>query len=103
MAKTRAQLNRKIRQDELRRQLAEQCRVQHVLDTIKKIEELDTKQETFSYELAKLKTANEQRLKLIDKYLPNPKQIEIVDGTAVEDEIANLTDEELEKIASLER
>lgn len=91
MAKTRAQQNREIRQEELRKQLAEQCRVQHVLDTIKKIEELDEESESFSNALSKLKAANDQRLKLISKYLPDLKQQEIT--MEAEHTFAQISDE----------
>ena len=77
MAKTRAQKNKEIRQDALRAQLAEQCRVQHILETISKIYELDPSDEHFSNNLNKLKTANDQRFKLLAKYLPDLKQQEI--------------------------
>ena len=89
MARTRAQENRKIRQDELREKLAEQCRVDHVLDNIIKIEALDFECkgedgqldykdiQGNKFKLDALKAANEQRLKLINKYLPDEKYLEI--------------------------
>lgn len=77
MAKTRAMENRALRQEALREQLAEQCRVQHILETLKKIEELDEGDEHFVNALAKLRTVNEQRLKLLNKYLPDLKATEI--------------------------
>lgn len=69
---TIANRNRKIRQDALREQLAEQCRLQHVLETIKKIENADD-----SHDLARLKAANDQRIKLLGKYLPDLKAIDM--------------------------
>jgi len=77
MAETRAQLNRKVRQEALREQLAEQCRVQHIIDNIKKIEDLDASSDTFQNEVLKYKTSNEQRLKLINKYLPDLRNTEL--------------------------
>ena len=74
---TRAQLNRKVRQEALRDQLAEQCRIQHVIDNIKKIEDLDPSSNTFQNEILKYKTSNEQRLKLVNKYLPDLRNTEI--------------------------
>lgn len=78
MARTRAQQNRKIRQDALREQLAAQGHVQHIIENIKEIEELDVYEATFTNTLTKLKTANEQRFKLVGKYLPDLKQTELV-------------------------
>lgn len=74
MAKTRAQLNRAIRQEALRDQLASKGLVQKVLDNIDKMEKLAGNDH---FELTKLKTANEQRMKLIDKYLPSLKATEL--------------------------
>lgn len=77
MAETRAQANRKIRQQALRDQLAEQCRIQHVIENIIKIEELAESEEVNMNRINAIKIANEQRLKLVDKYLPNEKPVEI--------------------------
>ena len=77
MAKTRAQENRAIRQEALRQQLSSQGHVQHVIDNINKIEGLDEDSSTFTNSITKLKVANEQRLKLISKYLPDLKATEL--------------------------
>lgn len=77
MAKTRAQQNRAIRQESLRELLAEQCRIQHIIDNIVKMEELDGSVEQDSFTLNKLKIANEQRMKLLNKYLPDLKNVEL--------------------------
>lgn len=92
MARTRAQENRKIRQDALREQLANQGHLQHVVENLRKIEELklDTSDESkeglakrrnqlqaHNFEINKLKIVNEQRLKLINKYLPDLKSTEL--------------------------
>lgn len=77
MAKTQAQKNRAIRQEALREWLSEKCTAQHLVDNIIKIEELEPESETFSNELAKYRTANEQRLKIMNKYLPDLKNTEI--------------------------
>lgn len=103
---SRAQANRKIRQDALREQLAEQCRLQHVLDNIKKIESLDPLggNET-TVELNILKTANEQRMKLVNKYLPDLKSTELTGeggGAIAVADLSQYTDEELRKLASAE-
>lgn len=90
MGATRAQENRSIRQEALREQLSGQKHIEKVIDNIEKIEalEIDTKgdKDEFDYKdlqvkqftMNKLKTANEQRLKLISKYLPDLKQQEII-------------------------
>lgn len=70
MAKTRAQENRAIRQEQLRKWLSEKCTAQHLVENIIKIEKLDVSSDNFSNELNKLKVANDQRLKILDKYLP---------------------------------
>lgn len=77
MAKTQAQKNRAIRQEALREWLSEKCTAQHFVDNLEKIEGLDPESESFSNELAKYKTANEQRLKVMGKYLPDLKNTEI--------------------------
>jgi hypothetical protein len=77
MAKTRAQSNRAIRQENLREWLSEKCTAQHFVDNLEKIEGLDPESDTFGNELAKYKTANEQRLKVMCKYLPDLKQTEL--------------------------
>lgn len=84
MAKTRAQTNRGIRQDALREQLSAQGHVQHIVDNIKNIEELDIDGEHFNNSLNKLKVANEQRLKLVNKYLPELKATELTGGDGEE-------------------
>lgn len=93
MARTRAQENRKIRQDALREQLANQGHLQHVVENLRKIEELTLKSvdesskedmakrrnelQAHNFEINKLKIVNEQRLKLINKYLPDLKSTEL--------------------------
>lgn len=93
MAETRAQSNRRIRQEALREQLAEQCRVQHILEDIKKLDELSgLKLDDFEsaedyiaeHSVAKdkasiIKIAMDGRLKLLNKYLPDLKSVEVVD------------------------
>ena len=76
MAKTRAQENRAIRQQALREKLENTGLVQQYLETIGKIEGLDPSGDNSRFELDKLKVANEQRLKMIDKYLPSVKAVE---------------------------
>lgn len=75
MAATALHKNRAIRQEALREQLSEQCRVQHVLDNIKKMEEQGISMDT--QELNALKYATDARLKLVSKYLPDLKSMEL--------------------------
>lgn len=95
MAKTRAQENRAIRQDALREQLAAKGLVQKVLDNIDKMEELkvviteDGSSLCGQFELNKLKTANDQRLKLVNKYLPDLKSAEITGEGGAPIEVAS--------------
>ena len=75
MAMTRAQQNRKIRQDALREQLTEQGHVQHVVENIKKLEQPGV--ELDSIEVQRLRAAIDSRLKLVNKYLPDLKSVEL--------------------------
>ena len=95
MAKTRAQRERGIRQNELRAYLAERGRVEYVFDNIEKIEELDPETEQyFDKRLQQLKIANEQRIKLLNKYLPDMKeeQTEVTDLPPIVIQLTNATD-----------
>ena len=82
MAKTAAQKNRAIRQGELREYLAARGGVSYVLDNIEIIEELDVTSDTFDKELTKRKVANEQRIRLLNKYLPDIKEEHIINDEA---------------------
>jgi len=77
MAKTRAQANRAIRQDSLREYMVERGSVQYLFDLLEKIEALDPAGETFQHEHTKLKTALDMRHKLLAKYLPDNKAVEV--------------------------
>ena len=100
MAETRAHLNRRIRQDSLREWLSEKCTAQHLVDNINKIENLNPKHSTFANQLNKYRVANEQRLKILNKYLPDLKQEEFIDGSGVDKQIDQLSDAELQAIAN---
>ena len=75
MAATRAAENRKIRQEALRDQLSSQKLVEKVIDNITKMEQQGAAME--GQELQALKAATESRLKLINKYLPDLKAMEL--------------------------
>lgn len=74
MAKTDAHVRKQARKEELRAYLANRGKVDYVLDNIEKIEGLDVGSAEFQKELLKLKTANEQRIKLLAKYLPDARE-----------------------------
>jgi len=66
-----------MRQESLREWLSEKCTAQHLVDNIEKIEKLDPSDEHFANTLNKLKAANDQRLRVMGKYLPDLKSQEI--------------------------
>ena len=98
MPKTRAQENKAIRQKALREQLAAQKHHEHVVNSIKKIEELAGNEEASEFELKKWKTSAELRLRLLSKYLPDLKQQDITLGGDPDKPLtvvaANMTPEE---------
>jgi len=83
MAETRAQSNKRIRQDALREQLASQGHVQHVVDIIGDLQKPDG--DFSSLDLQRNKLIIDTKLALIKKYLPDVKQIEMtgIDGDAL--------------------
>lgn len=76
MAQTRAQKIRAERQEQLRDYLASRGLIDHVLDLTAKMEELEGSSETAQFDLQKLKSSADTRLKLINKYLPEMKFVE---------------------------
>jgi len=75
MAKTRAQKVRAVKQDELRAYVGERNRLDHLFDNIEKIEQLNPEEDQyFDKKLQQLKIANEQRIRLLNKYLPDVKE-----------------------------
>lgn len=95
---TRGQLNRKVRQEALRDQLSAQGHVQHVIDIVEEVNDLAKPMENI--ELQRKKVVIDTKLKLINKYLPDVKQQEIIDNTEVDKAMDKLTDAELETIAN---
>lgn len=73
MGETRAQSNRRIRQQALREQLAAQKHVEKVVDSIDKLQNLDD--ELDAVEVQRLRAAIDSRLKLVNKYLPDQKEV----------------------------
>ena len=72
MAKTRAQLNKAVRQEALREQLSAQGHVQHAVDIADKFAEPINKADA-----DRLKTKFDMHMRLVDKYLPSLKATEI--------------------------
>jgi|AOAMet_66_BLW_10_1038536.scaffolds.fasta_scaffold09219_2 hypothetical protein len=86
MPKTRAQLNRGVRQEALREQLSNQGHLQHVIDMVDKLQNLDTPLEAL--DVTRIKAAIDSKLKLIGKYLPDMRHIEAdvtTDNATIED------------------
>jgi len=74
---SRAQANRKMRQDALREYLQERGSVQHLIDLIEKVESLEPSHPDFDKDLAKYDKAITQRQRLLGKYMPDLKATEI--------------------------
>lgn len=66
---------RDVRREELRRYISEQGKVHYIFDTISKLEDLDSKLEPV--EVQRLGKAIDSRLKLLNKYLPDVKAVEV--------------------------
>jgi hypothetical protein len=74
MAASDANARKRQRKEELRDYLANRGKVDYVFNNIEKIESLDSSSTSFQQDLLKLKTANEQRIRLLNKYLPDAKE-----------------------------
>ena len=72
---SRADTNRAIRQEELRAKLSAGGHIEHVIENVNKIQDLNNPLEPA--DVNRLKIASELKLKLINKYLPDVKQIEL--------------------------
>lgn len=98
MAKTQAQKNRAIRQEELRAKLSAQGHLQHVVENISKINKLDETSEHFKNGLDKLKASTDYNLKLVNKYLPDLKNTEITGdgGSSLTIQVKNFADKDTE-------
>lgn len=75
MGATRAHHNRGLRQEALREQLSKQKHVQHVIEILEEINDLDKPLD--QTELARKKIVVDTKLRLINKYLPDLKSTEI--------------------------
>ena len=74
MKMTRAQENRKIRQEALRDQLASQGHIQHVLEIAKKLQ--SPEEEIDKGMVDRYKIVIDTKMRLINKYLPDLKSVE---------------------------
>ena len=70
------QARRAERQEDHRKLLSEQGHLQYAIENIVKIESLQPS-DTFNQEHQKYKTAAELRLRLVNKYLPDLKNVEL--------------------------
>lgn len=75
MGATVAAKNKKVRQEALREYLAERGKLSYVLDLIEKVENLPPT--AVKDELPALKVAIDARIKLLDKYMPSLKAMEL--------------------------
>lgn len=80
MAKTNRQNIREVRQEEQRAKLSNSSHIKYAVENIVKIEQLEPS-ETSTFELNKLKIATELRFRLINKYLPDLKAMELTGET----------------------
>ena len=75
MAKTKAQLNRQMRQEGLRDFLAQQKLIEKVIDISNKL--IDPEEEYDALDIQRMRTAAELNLKLTSKFLPDLKSTEL--------------------------
>ncbi len=87
----RAEANKRIRTEAVRAQLAAYGHHTQALNCIEKIKGLDVEAETFTNELSKHRTAAELHLRMLNKYLPDLKAVEMT----VSDETDSASDAEL--------
>ncbi len=91
---TRADANRKIRREALRDQLEAKGLVQKVIETAEELSNLDEAMD--AVEVQRLRAANDARLKLIAKYLPDAKDDQNV-NLAGNIGVTDLTEDELDR------
>lgn len=91
---TRADANRKIRREALRDQLEAKGLIQKVIETAEDLADLNEEMDSVSVQ--RLRAANDARLKLINKYLPDAKDDQnlTIGGTLG---ISDLTEDELDR------
>ncbi len=72
---SRANARREINREELKLFLSERGRVDYIFDNLEKLEDLNTAME--SVEVQRVSKAIDARLRLLNKYLPDEKSVEI--------------------------
>lgn len=92
-----AERNREVRVKALRDQLSAQGHVQHVIDIIDKLTDLDKGLDQI--EVARLKVAMDGKFKLIGKYMPDLKSIEIQTTVTNKTDFENKDQRELIQLA----
>lgn len=70
---SRAQQNRKIRQEEMREKLVAQGHEQHVSEILGKLKDFDV--ELDSMQIQRLSKALDGHMKMLSKYLPDMKEV----------------------------
>jgi len=88
---SRAAANKAIRQEGLRQKLINGGHLQHIIAIADQLGDLTKELE--AVEIQRLKHTADIKLKLVDKYLPSLKSIEIEEGGKLED----IEDDELER------
>ena len=86
---SRAAANKAIRQEALRQKLAAGGHIQRVVEIASQLQDLKTELEAL--EVTRLKHSADLQLKLVDKYLPSLKQVELSEAEG----LGELTDDEL--------
>lgn len=91
LGKSRADQNRQIRREALLEQLRNKGLCQQVIETCEKLADLGI--ELSATDIQRLKAANDGRLALVKKYLPDAKAVELSgpDGEALEVKAAIIT------------
>jgi len=98
MAETRAHINRRIRQDELRKQLAARGHDQHVSDIVEELLKPTDESKYSKDDLPRLKLVIDTKLALMKKYMPDVKQVEIDLYTPEGFNVTTMSDKELRDI-----
>ena len=75
--RTVAQRNKAIRDEQLRDFLSKKCTIQHIIDNIEKIEDVEKHSNMESLEFQRITKANDQRIRLLNKLLPDLKAVEV--------------------------
>lgn len=91
---SRAEANRRIRREALRDQLEAKGLIQKVIETTEDLADLS--EEMDSVQVQRLRAANEARLKLVNKYLPDAKEDQNLNLSGALG-ITDMTEEELDR------